>query len=87
VMLSAAKQRGEVSDVTWLRPRPAAATESSACRRGNAVGLISFCVGVRPAVAPTMPALPDTLNALVGRSGRLNSRQDGPVCIVSGVPV
>ena len=50
---------------------------------------ISFCVGVRPAVAPAVPAPPDTptLNALVGRSGRLSShrhtRHDKTVLSVS----
>jgi len=33
---------------------------------------IAFCVGVRPAVAPAVPA---TQNALVGRSGRLRSHR------------
>jgi len=40
VMLSAASQRDEASGVA--RPRPAAATESSARGRGNAVGLTSI---------------------------------------------
>jgi len=38
----------------------------------------AFCVGVRPAVAPAVPAPPrhtPTLNALVGRSGRLSSHR------------
>jgi len=49
-----------------------------------------FCVGVRPAVAPAVPSATRhtaTLNALVGRSGRLNShchtRHDKTVLSVS----
>ena len=50
----------------------------------------AFSVGVRPAVAPSVPAPPDTptLNALVGPTQFTRphrTRQDGPVCVVSGV--
>jgi len=50
----------------------------------------AFSVRVRPAVALSVPAPPDTstLNALVGPTQFTpphQTRQDGPVCVVSGV--
>ena len=52
----------------------------------------AFCVGVRPAVALAVPAPPDTLRRCraVGPTQFTpphQTRQNGPIYVVSGVPV